>query len=104
MARVFVLLDNINGFNAWGQCVFAHYYADGCEFNVRLHYAPSFIFAANTSAQGLLVNLIFLTTPSTYLFWKSFPGRLLRLIKGQGFYTEEERLGYTTSTSPTIDR
>jgi hypothetical protein len=94
--------DNIDGFNQWGRCVFANYYADGCVFHVKLHYAPSFIFAANTSSQGLLVNLIFLTTPSTFAFWRSVPRRIVNLLKGNGFYTEEERMGYSTSTTTTV--
>eukprot|EP01094_Clydonella_sp_ATCC50884_P025241 TRINITY_DN6563_c0_g1_i1.p1 TRINITY_DN6563_c0_g1~~TRINITY_DN6563_c0_g1_i1.p1 ORF type:complete len:843 (+),score=184.71 TRINITY_DN6563_c0_g1_i1:129-2657(+) len=90
---------NVKGFEDWAKCVFQNDGSDGCSFDTALHFAPSYVFAFNTSSQGWLVCLIFLTTPSSIHFWRSFPRRLLSLVTGKGFYGEDSAKSASTVTS-----
>ena len=53
---------------------------EDCEFDTELYYPLSLLFIINTSLQGFLVNVIFLTSPSTFSFWYH---RMKNLLTGK---------------------
>jgi len=79
--------DNVEGFEDWGACVFANGDDEDCDLDTKLVYALSLLFAINTSLQGFFVNVIFLTSPSTFIFWRD---RVIYVAQGKGFYGDPD--------------